>query len=72
MAAPESDHYRKILALARTASGVNFDHYRETTIRRRILRRMAVHSHTDLAEYASYLEKNGPESQALWKTCSSQ
>ena len=67
MAAPESEHYRKILALVRTASGVNFEHYRETTIRRRILRRMAVHSHTDLAEYASYLEKNRPESHALYE-----
>ncbi|HWY74584.1 MAG TPA: chemotaxis protein CheB, partial [Verrucomicrobiae bacterium] len=67
LAAPESDHYRKILALVRTASGVNFDHYRETTIRRRILRRMAVHSHTDLAEYSSYLEKNRPESHVLYE-----
>jgi two-component system CheB/CheR fusion protein len=67
MAATESDHYRKILALVRTATGVNFEHYRETTIRRRILRRMAVHSHTDLAEYASYLEKNRPESHALYE-----
>jgi len=67
MVSPESNHYRKILALVRTATGVNFDHYRETTIRRRILRRMALHSHTDLAEYAAYLEKNGPESHALYE-----
>ena len=28
---------------------------------------LAVHSHTDLAEYASYLEKNRPESHALYE-----
>ena len=67
LADSESDHYRKILALMRTASGVDFNQYRDTTIRRRILRRMAVHSHTDLAEYASYLEKNPPESHALYE-----
>ena len=54
---PESeDHFRRVLGAVRAATGVDFSQYRDTTIRRRILRRMALHGESSLASYAGRLE----------------
>src|SRR5258708_37329311 len=53
--------FRKILTLLRTSFGVDFSGYRDTTIRRRILRRMVLNIKEDLADYARVLEKDGSE-----------
>ncbi|MCI0733718.1 MAG: chemotaxis protein CheB [Methylococcaceae bacterium] len=47
---PESeDHFRSVLGAVKGATGVDFSQYRDTTIRRRILRRMALHGQSSLA-----------------------
>jgi two-component system CheB/CheR fusion protein len=47
-------------------SGVDFRLYRQTTIRRRIARRMLVHKIDTLDRYRRYLDDNRPEIQALY------
>ena len=61
------DHFRRVLGAVRAATGVDFSQYRETTIRRRILRRMALHSESSLASYAGRLEQDAPEVEALYR-----
>jgi two-component system CheB/CheR fusion protein len=60
------DHYRKILTTVRGATGVDFSLYRDTTIRRRIMRRMALHGYQDLADYSAMLGTNHSEAEALY------
>jgi two-component system CheB/CheR fusion protein len=51
---PESEeHFRRLLGAVRAATGVDFSQYRDTTIRRRILRRMALHGEFSLASYGA-------------------
>ena len=45
------DLYQKILAQVRSVTGVDFTHYRDTTIKRRIMRRMALRTQPSLAGY---------------------
>jgi two-component system, chemotaxis family, CheB/CheR fusion protein len=65
---PESeDHFRRVLGAVRAATRVDFSQYRETTIRRRILRRMAVHGESSLGSYVGRLEQDAPEVEALYR-----
>jgi two-component system CheB/CheR fusion protein len=57
--------YSRILSRVRSVTSVDFHHYRDTTIRRRILRRLALHSHRSLQEYADFLERDPSEVEAL-------
>jgi len=57
---------RRILALLRTAKGVDFSLYRYTTIRRRIIRRMLVHNLHAVNEYVKLLREQPGELQALY------
>src|SRR6266851_1444090 len=43
-----------IFQVLRRATGVDFTHYRQTTILRRIQRRMVVHKIEDIEEYAKF------------------
>lgn len=61
------DNYRSILASVRAATAVDFTHYRDTTIKRRIMRRMALHSQRSLTEYADRLKTDSTEVEALYK-----
>src|SRR5271165_7289784 len=65
--AEDDVHFRKILAILRAAFRVDFSAYRETTVRRRILRRMVLHTKVNLAEYIEYLRKDPPEVEALYQ-----
>ncbi len=56
-----------MLGAVRVATKVDFSQYRDTTIRRRILRRMALHGESSLAAYAGRLEEDGPEVEALYR-----
>jgi two-component system CheB/CheR fusion protein len=58
---------KNIFRLLRTASGVDFTHYKRTTIERRLIRRMAVHQIESLANYANFLQENPGEVQALFQ-----
>ncbi len=63
---PESeDHFRRVLGAVKAATGVDFCHYRDTTIRRRVVRRMALHGQSSLAAYAKRLEQDALEVDAL-------
>lgn len=67
--ANQGDHeaFQKILLLLRAARDVDFSEYRDTTIKRRILRRMALCSKDSLSNYADHLEKTPAELEALFQ-----
>lgn len=58
---------RRITMLLRSKTGNDFSHYKQSTIRRRIERRMAVHNLNDMDAYARYLAENDPEVHILFK-----
>ncbi len=70
-AATEPDEFdqlfTKILTVVREAKGVDFHLYRDTTIKRRILRRMAVHAQESMADYVRRLERDRGEVDALYQ-----
>jgi two-component system CheB/CheR fusion protein len=62
----EDEGFKNILALLRTKRAVDFTYYKQTTIRRRILRRMALLKIEKLREYQHYLLGNKSEQDALF------
>jgi two-component system, chemotaxis family, CheB/CheR fusion protein len=56
-----------IFQLIRKSTGVDFTHYRHTTIRRRVQRRMIVHKMDTLPRYVKYLQQNPAELKALYQ-----
>jgi len=60
-------YVQKILALIRTSTGHDFSKYKQTTIRRRIERRMAVHQIDSIEQYATYLKITPSEIEILFK-----
>jgi two-component system, chemotaxis family, CheB/CheR fusion protein len=63
--ADSKDEFHPILKLLRKATGVDFALYRANTIRRRILRRMALQDAGSLEEYHKKLEEDHRELSAL-------
>jgi len=61
------NYVQKILALIRTSTGHDFSKYKQTTIRRRIERRMAVHQLDNIEKYATYLKRTSAEIEILFK-----
>jgi two-component system CheB/CheR fusion protein len=61
---PEQDLSR-IFHLLRTRTGVDFTHYKPSTIHRRLGQRMRLRRTDRLADYARYLEEYPEESEAL-------
>lgn len=57
---------QKICALIRNTTGHDFSHYKQSTIQRRIERRLAVHQISNLTNYISYIQKNPIEVEALF------
>ena len=57
---------QEVLAALRDAVGVDFGEYKETTIRRRLARRMAVRKADSLRDYAALLRENPAEADALF------
>jgi two-component system, chemotaxis family, CheB/CheR fusion protein len=55
----------RVFQLLRNAGGVDFTHYKHTTIRRRIRRRMALRGFKTLREYTAELARNRDEARAL-------
>ncbi len=55
----------RIFVPLRTATGVDFTHYKRSTILRRIKRRMALHGIEDLKEYARRIEQDASEAKIL-------
>ncbi len=65
---PEGDNeLNRIFLLLRKSSGVDFTYYKQTTVRRRINRRMALNKIESLKDYLRYLQENPAELDALYQ-----
>ena len=67
LGAAEAPGLGMLFAALRTATGVDFSHYKRTTILRRIRRRMLVHQMDKLTDFHSYLKNNPAEVEALYQ-----
>ncbi|HEY1790419.1 MAG TPA: hypothetical protein VGJ73_19890 [Verrucomicrobiae bacterium] len=61
----EQGAFGNILGLLRAQSGVDFTHYKENILRRRIKRRMTNLHLESPEDYESYLREHPPEIQSL-------
>ena len=59
--------FKQIILLLRQQRGVDFTYYKQTTIRRRILRRMVMHKIEDIKDYLKLLKENKPEQDNLFQ-----
>ena len=59
----------RILRLVRSATGVDFTHYKQSTLTRRIKRRMVLRGFDTLEAYSRDLERSSGEARALCETC---
>ncbi len=66
---PANAELAKIFRLVRSATGVDFTHYKHSTLTRRIKRRMALRGFETLADYSRDLEQNREEAKALCENC---
>lgn len=66
---PERDEaaFKQILSLLRIRKGTDFTYYKQTTIHRRILRRIALNKNKEPAAYLKYLRENKGEQDALYQ-----
>jgi len=62
----EADLHR-LFALLRTLTGVDFSHYKHSTIKRRIMRRMLLCKFERLRDYVGYLEQKPSEVDLLFQ-----
>ena len=58
--------FKKILSVVRTVTGVDFSLYRDTTTRRRVMRRMALHTQNSWSDYLKRLKEDRREVDALY------
>jgi len=63
----QEDAFRQILSLLRIRKGTDFTYYKQTTIRRRILRRMAITKNKKTETYLNYLRENRKEQDNLYQ-----
>ena len=66
---PKQDEelFKQILILLRIRKGTDFTYYKQTTIRRRILRRMAINKNEDLDGYLNFIRENKAEQDVLYQ-----
>ncbi|MHC1743376.1 MAG: chemotaxis protein CheB [Syntrophobacteraceae bacterium] len=62
-----ASHMQKILLLIRSVTGSDFTQYKQSTIHRRVKRRMAIHKIEAIADYHRYLQENTTEVHQLFK-----
>jgi two-component system, chemotaxis family, CheB/CheR fusion protein len=63
----ENNGLKTIFQLLRRTTGVDFTHYRQTTIVRRLQRRLVVHKISKLQDYVRYIQTNPAEIKALYQ-----
>jgi two-component system CheB/CheR fusion protein len=63
----DNGELQRIFALLQSTTKVDFSHYKQNTIRRRIGRRMIVQRTPNVGAYARYLEKHPAESRELYR-----
>ncbi len=66
---PGDRELAKILRLVRSATGVDFAHYKHSTLQRRVKRRMTLRGFETLEDYGRDLERNREEANALCENC---
>jgi two-component system CheB/CheR fusion protein len=65
---PEDDEeaYKQLLTVLRVRKGVDFSNYKQSTVKRRIVRRMALNKMEKPLEYLAFLRENKSEQDALY------
>lgn len=65
---PEQDNetFKQILTVLRVRRGVDFTYYKQSTLKRRIIRRMAISRVEKPTDYLSFLRENKTEQDALY------
>jgi two-component system, chemotaxis family, CheB/CheR fusion protein len=63
----KEDAFRQLLLLIRTRMGVDFSYYKQTTIRRRILRRMGINKIEQITDYLVFCKENKAEQDILYQ-----
>jgi len=58
---------KKIQILLHNKKGVDFGYYKQTTVNRRILRRMAISKFKHIADYTKFVKENNNELEQLYK-----
>jgi two-component system CheB/CheR fusion protein len=59
------DNLKQLFMMLRKCTGVDFTHYKDATVQRRIRRRMVLHRFDELPAYVHYLQDNQAELDAL-------
>ncbi|MES1249208.1 MAG: CheR family methyltransferase, partial [Chitinophaga rupis] len=62
----KEEAFRQLISLLRVRKGTDFTYYKQTTIRRRIIRRMSLNKMESLAAYLSYVKENLAEQDLLY------
>ena len=62
-----ADMFKQILSLLRIRKGTDFTYYKQSTIRRRILRRMVLNKNQEPAAYLKFLRENKTEQDVLYQ-----
>jgi two-component system CheB/CheR fusion protein len=63
----EEDGFKQILSFLRVRKGIDFTYYKQTTIRRRINRRIVLSNKEGIDEYLTYLKQNNAELDILYQ-----
>ena len=63
----DEDQLQRVFALLRPASGVDFRQYKLPTVKRRLLRRMALHRISSVHQYVELLERSPEEVRGLFQ-----
>lgn len=66
---PQNAELAKVLRLVRSATGVDFTHYKHSTLMRRVKRRMNLRGIAKLEDYSRDLERNREEAHTLCESC---
>jgi two-component system CheB/CheR fusion protein len=61
------EQWQRVFQLLRNSSGVDFTHYKQPTLHRRLQRRMVLQKTTDVAQYLRHLEQNSQELKNLYQ-----
>lgn len=64
---PEEETLRRIFRRLRSAHGVDFSHYKRSTLNRRLARRMALRRIEDTADYVALIESDPTEGATLYQ-----
>src|SRR5687768_13218196 len=63
----QKEEFKQIYALLRSRKGVDFTYYKQTTIQRRITRRIALTMKENLPDYLAYIKDNPTELDILYQ-----